>query len=231
MMLSATPSMNAKQMTAKSTKPEKKNYHHGDLHQALLLNARQMIERDGVDSLSLRKLAEQVGVSRTAAYHHFKDKNDLLIAIARQGFQEWQQLCHQFSTGQTTETNNQTKSSTGSEAFARFFQTYIEYATNNPAVYQLMFGDTLWPNTSPDETNKLTQTAHPCFQYQLELTKQWQQQGVLNPSEDALRLTQVTWATMHGITRLVIDGVYQQGASINDICQCAINLLLNKTSN
>ena len=40
----------------------------------------------GIEALSLRKLAEQVGVSRTATYHHFKDKHDLLCAVAAEGF-------------------------------------------------------------------------------------------------------------------------------------------------
>ena len=65
---------------------KKTKYHHGDLRQALIDTATKMVEKDGVSSLSLRKLAEQVNVSRTAAYHHFTDKHDLLCAIAAKGF-------------------------------------------------------------------------------------------------------------------------------------------------
>ena len=50
-------------------------YHHGDLRAALLEAAAQRIESQGVDALSLRKLADDVGVSRSALYHHFRDKN------------------------------------------------------------------------------------------------------------------------------------------------------------
>ena len=75
-------------MTPKS----KANYHHGDLRPNLLSAATEMITAGGVESLSLRKLAEKVGVSRTATYHHFKDKHDLLCAVAAQGFAKWQQI-------------------------------------------------------------------------------------------------------------------------------------------
>ena len=62
------------------------NYHHGDLRATLLRVATERVVNEGIDSLSLRKLAEEAGVSRTAPYHHFKDKNALLNAIAAQGF-------------------------------------------------------------------------------------------------------------------------------------------------
>ena len=53
------------------------SYHHGDLRSALIEAATTIIEDSGIDALSLRKLAEVTGVSRTAPYHHFKDKNAL----------------------------------------------------------------------------------------------------------------------------------------------------------
>ena len=79
----------------KSTNKHKESYHHGDLRTTLLATAASMISEAGIEGLSLRKLAERIGVSRTAAYHHFKDKNDLLSAIARQGFIAWQHQSEQ----------------------------------------------------------------------------------------------------------------------------------------
>ncbi|MCW8832865.1 MAG: TetR/AcrR family transcriptional regulator, partial [Colwellia sp.] len=76
-------------MTLKKDKKITSSYHHGDLHSSLLETATAMITEQGIDALSLRKLAERIGVSRTAAYHHFKDKNDLLSAIAAQAFASW----------------------------------------------------------------------------------------------------------------------------------------------
>ena len=61
-------------------------YHHGDLRRALIVQALELIERDGLAALSLRDLARQVGVSHAAPVHHFGDKAGLLTAIATQGF-------------------------------------------------------------------------------------------------------------------------------------------------
>jgi len=72
-------------------KQNKSNYHHGDLRSTLINAANVLLKEMGIEGLSLRKLADKVGVSRTAPYHHFKDKNQLLCAIAEQGFVHWQQ--------------------------------------------------------------------------------------------------------------------------------------------
>jgi AcrR family transcriptional regulator len=61
-------------------------YHHGDLRRALITQAIDVIEHDGLAALSLRDLARQLGVSHAAPVHHFGDKAGLLTAIAAQGF-------------------------------------------------------------------------------------------------------------------------------------------------
>src|SRR5688572_12818057 len=53
-------------------------YHHGDLQRAMLEQALRTIQTDGVETLTLRAVGEQLGVSRTALYRHFSDKQALL---------------------------------------------------------------------------------------------------------------------------------------------------------
>ena len=72
--------VNIEPMKANST------YHHGDLRAALLKVAAAEIERVGYESLSLRELAEKLGVSRAAPYRHFADRRALLAAVAAEGF-------------------------------------------------------------------------------------------------------------------------------------------------
>lgn len=202
------------QKTLSSTK-DSTNYHHGDLYSSLLTTATEMIAEGGIESLSLRKLALRIGVSRTAAYHHFKDKNDLLIAIAAQGFVSWKAQAEQiFNDDDLTERNKY-------QAFVHF---YVQFATENSAIYQLMFGGTLWKDKQ--SPSKLKEVAYPSFQFQVEITKAWQEKGVLPNSPSALRLAQVTWATLHGIAQLVIDGIYADASQIDEMCQCAIDLFL-----
>lgn len=63
-------------------------YHHGNLHDALLDQAVKIIGENGVEGLSLRKAAKDLGVSHAAPMRHFKSKADLLSAIVRNAYQE-----------------------------------------------------------------------------------------------------------------------------------------------
>ncbi|MEV8590542.1 TetR/AcrR family transcriptional regulator [Streptomyces sp. NPDC051180] len=63
------------------------SYHHGDLRQAVLAAALDVIAAEGPGALSLRDLARRAGVSHAAPAHHFKDRTGLLTAIATQGYE------------------------------------------------------------------------------------------------------------------------------------------------
>jgi AcrR family transcriptional regulator len=183
------------------------------LRSTLLTAANVLLKETGIEGLSLRKLADNVGVSRTAPYHHFRDKNQLLCAIAEQGFVQWQQ--------DAVTIFSQTELSP-KEKYRQFFHGYISYAADNPELYDLMFGRTIWKQNSA--TTELRNAAYPSFHHQVEMTKQWQSQGLMPSGEDTLRLSQVTWGTMHGIARLLIDGIYADRSHIDEMCDCAVNL-------
>jgi AcrR family transcriptional regulator len=206
-------------MSQLETKQKKPNYHHGDLRSTLLNAANMLLKETGIEGLSLRKLADKVGVSRTAPYHHFKDKNQLLCAIAEQGFVQWQQdAANIFSQAGLTP----------KEKYRQFFHGYISYAADNPELYDLMFGRTIWKQNSA--TNELRNAAYPSFNHQVKMTKKWQTQGLMPSDENTLRLSQVTWGTMHGIARLLIDGIYADRSHIDEMCDCAVNLFTQQIS-
>src|SRR5918993_3737086 len=73
---------------------EARPYHHGDLQRGLVDAARRILEADGPSALSLRAVAREAGVSPAAPYHHFKDKGELLDAVALEG---WEALGHALS--------------------------------------------------------------------------------------------------------------------------------------
>lgn len=198
-----------------STVAQKSKYHHGNLRTTLILAATKMLENDGIENLSLRKLALTVGVSRTAAYHHFTDKNDLLCAVAARGFRAWKVA---------EEAVFEDQSLSMEERYKQFFYNYIKFAADNPSLYDLMFGRTIWKEQKG--TQSLKDVAYPSFQYQVEMTKTWQIKGLLPNNENTLRLAQVTWGTMHGIARLLIDGIYADMSHIEEMCDCAVRLFL-----
>ncbi len=195
---------------------KKTNYHHGDLRSHLLEAATQMIREQGIEQLSLRKLAQKVGVSRTAPYHHFKDKNELLCAIAQQGFIDRSNMMKQGANNESLKPRQQ---------LTQFMLDYVTFAQRNPEIYELMFGRTIWQKKI--ETQALKDSAYPTFQHQLSITKNWQQNGVLDKNANSLRLSQVIWGTMHGIAKLLIDGIYTDTSHIEEICECAARQFSN----
>lgn len=70
-----------------STLPGKTTYHHGNLKPALLAAALKEVASEGPDGFSLRGVARRAGVSAPAVYRHFKDKDDLLSAVASEATQ------------------------------------------------------------------------------------------------------------------------------------------------
>ena len=199
--------------------PEESNrssYHHGDLRQNLITAATEMIKESGIEGISLRKLAAKVGVSRTAPYHHFKDKNELLCAIAEQGFRN--RLSHLEE--QYSNKAEQTKTST--LQLKHYMLDYLKFAQDNHELYELMFGRTIWKQQIANES--LKSAAYPSFNHQLEVTKQWQAKGLLDANANSLRLSQVIWGTLHGVAKLLIDGIYTDSAQVEEICTCAAEL-------
>ena len=198
---------------------EKPKYHHGDLRETLLVVATEMLQESGIKEVSLRKLASRVGVSRTAPYHHFKDKNALLCGIAEKGFQQ----LHQINERGATDEGLLVK-----EHFYHFIHDYIQFAHNNPELYELMFGRTIWKDEK--STKELRDLAYPCFQFQVAMTQKWQEQGLFVVNDNALRASQVLWGTVHGIAKLFIDGIYTDNSKIDEICDFAVTMFLSSTS-
>ena len=203
-----------------SVKPSnlRSSYHHGDLRQTLLLAAKALIAEAGIDNLSLRRLAERAGVSRTAPYHHFSDKNDLLCAIAAEGF------CRRHRAAEKTFDD---PSHSPREKFAEYICDYIKFAAENPEEYELMFGRNIWKQKN--STQELRDVAYPCFQHQVEMVRSWQECGLIS-GENALRTSQVIWGTVHGIAKLWIDGIYTDSAQIEEVSLCAVNMFVNKVT-
>jgi AcrR family transcriptional regulator len=194
----------------------RQGYHHGDLRQTLLASAKSLIAQAGIEGLSLRKLAERAGVSRTAPYHHFSDKNDLLCAIAAEGFRR-----RHRSVAQAYEN----PALTPREKFEEFICGYIRFAAENPEEYELMFGRSIWKQKN--STQELRDVAYPCFQHQLEMFRSWQQCGLIS-STNPLRTSQVIWGTVHGIAKLWIDGIYTDLAQVEEVSLCAVDMFINK---
>ncbi|WP_025164591.1 TetR/AcrR family transcriptional regulator [Pseudomonas taeanensis] len=106
-----------------------RSYHHGNLRQALLDAALEVIERDGYQTLSLRELAQVVAVSRAAPYRHFTDRDALLTACACEGFQLLLNDHRQVMAG----------SQSPQEKAHALGRAFLDFAERRPGLFMLMF--------------------------------------------------------------------------------------------
>lgn len=107
----------------------KSTYHHGHLAQALVDAALKLVERGGAEAVSLRDLAQSLGVSRAAPYRHFPDRDALLATVAARGFEDLVALYEAALKGPG---DGPARLRAGGRAF-------YDFATKRPGLYRLMF--------------------------------------------------------------------------------------------
>jgi len=159
-------------------------YHHGALRPALIAAAREMLANDGPGAVSLREVARRVGVSATATYRHFQDKEHLLAAVAAEGFSEFAERLK----------------AAGAREFSGMGVAYLEFAIAYPGLFRLMFGPLL---KERDKYAELATAADASFFVLLDGAKRF----VGGQDADVETTAYAAWSFSHGLARLVIDDV------------------------
>lgn len=171
-------------------------YHHKDLRRHLIDTAREIIATEGVASLTMRELSQRNNVSRMAAYRHFKDKHDLLCAVAEEGFlaiAERYEACIAAHQDQPVET------------LLALGRIYVQSALECPPLYRLMFGPLL---TRRERPPSLREAARRAFGHLLATVELCQDLGLLRPGSSQA-LASLLWSMMHGFASLLMDGQLQ----------------------
>jgi AcrR family transcriptional regulator len=181
-------------------------YHHGNLRTTLLAQAEQIVRERGVEQLSLRDLARQVGVSHGAPRRHFADRQALLDALAQSGFGRLEAELRNAAGGAGDEFQPRLRAAASA---------YIRFAVRDPALLELMFA-----GKHRDPTGALNEAAERAFSLMRELTEQGHATGVLE-SGDPERVGLVLFATIQGIAALVTAGMVQP-EQIDDLVADAI---------
>jgi AcrR family transcriptional regulator len=171
----------------------RRGYHHGDLERALVDTALRMIERDGVQALTLRRVGAALGVSRTALYRHFDDKQALLTRVAAEGFKRFHGALSAAAAG--AEARRADPMPAMAAAYARFARVH-------PSHYQTMFSGVL---TGGARHPELEAHGEAAFGVLLSAIRRGQEQGRIRRG-DPLELAETTWALSHGIATLGMAG-------------------------
>jgi len=169
-----------------------KNYHHGDLREALLEQAITSVSAVGAEQLSLRAVAAAVGVSPSAAYHHFADKEALLIAVKERGFEQLESfIAQQISPVDSLEILDLDRVREVMQASAL---AYINFAIDHPHWFSTMFSG-------------VTELHKPAYiQSSLEHLRElfFISRGI--QFEDQMLTEDVLRAAVHGIAAFVVEG-------------------------
>jgi len=163
-------------------------YHHGNLRQALVEAALELLERDGLARITLRGVAAHVGVSHAAPYAHFRDKDALLAAVAAEGFRRLQARLQESRAG----------AGPSGPSLARMGTAYVRFARAHPTLYASMFGRTPGPTG-------------PCAELDDAARSAWNElrtviAGIFaEPEVHAATVT--AWALVHGLASLLNEGL------------------------
>jgi len=173
-----------------SVATEPKPYHHGDLRRALMESADAILERDGPNALSLRAVAREAGVSPAAPYHHFKDKDELLLAIAREGFAR-------LSAALVEAAGGECEVDCGAEAkMSDLGVAYVKFAQSHPALYRVMYDCARAEDGLPQKTD----SDHDGFQI---LKNALTKAGGNRVSETDIHLASIaSWCAAHGLAEM-----------------------------
>jgi AcrR family transcriptional regulator len=169
--------------------PRKKAYHHGNLREALLDAAIHLIAEAGPTGFTLREVARRAGVSHNAPYRHFRDKDELIAAVAAQGFRELNQAMLDSAEGQPT----------ALDRLQRAGWAYVAFALRRPEHFTIMFDAPISKNQYP-ECEKASKEA---FGTLVNLINLCQSEGQL-PAGDSMARALVAWSLVHGIAKLAI---------------------------
>jgi AcrR family transcriptional regulator len=118
-----------------------RGYHHGNLKEALIRAALELIAQKGPSGFTFAEAARWAGVSPAAPYRHFRDRDELLSDVARRGFESFEvALTKAWDNGRPEPF----------VAFERVGKAYLAFARNEPAYYSAMFEAGIPLDLNPD---------------------------------------------------------------------------------
>ncbi|PXW99932.1 TetR/AcrR family transcriptional regulator [Mycolicibacterium moriokaense] len=183
--------------SASANPPVKKGYHHGSLHSALIDASIALAREGGPDRVVLREAARLAGVSHSAAYRHFADREALLTEVSRHARAE---LAAEMRRRVSRTTDPQKRLQAVGVA-------YIDFALNQPGLFRAAF--TSHPATAigdrSDAADAESSDAAEPYQVLGQVLDETQAAGLLNPRRRPGAEIAV-WSAVHGLACLLLDG-------------------------
>ncbi len=168
-----------------------RSYHHGNLKEALVRAALELIRKRGPHGFTLREAARRAGVSHNAPYRHFRHRDELLAEVAAEGFERLTKFLNDAAA----------RGSNPLERFQLSGSGYVHFALRFPEHFTVMF----------DRPEILKRSAHckqageQAFAALLRFVRDCQDAGVLPPG-DGKTFALMAWSAVHGVAKLAVSG-------------------------
>jgi AcrR family transcriptional regulator len=202
----------------RSSAPQKKaagDYRHGDLRNALLDAAAELVVARGGPDFSLREIAARVGVRHAAAYRHFASKEAIVSALAARAFER---MAGRFKAVQDRAAGDVLAHIEG------LAHAYLSMVRDEPGGYRVMFANLLIPDAVRDEA------ARKCFDALLSAIAEGQRAGLVRGDLPAIAIAASNWAALHGLAMLLLDRRLEEDgpAGGSDALFSALRLVLRQ---
>ncbi|HEY5269478.1 MAG TPA: TetR/AcrR family transcriptional regulator [Anaerolineales bacterium] len=170
-----------------------KTYHHGDLKNALIKAGVEILAKEGVTGLSLRKAARKAGVSHAAPYAHFTDKQALIAAISTEGHMKIYKKITQVMEQYPDDPRRQ---------FVEVAWAYVKFGMEEPDHFKITFSGAI---EKERDYPALVEMTGKNFGLVRQLVARCQAAGILDPGEPDLVAVGV-WGLVHGFVSLLQEG-------------------------
>lgn len=166
------------------------HYHHGDLKNALIQAGIEILSREGIEALSLRKVAKRAGVSHTAPYAHFADKQALTAAIAAEGYKKLYDALFAAQNPQD-------------DPLARLMATahaYLQFALDEPDHFRITFSGVV---EAEQDYPEYVEQSKRCFGLVVTVVESCQASGLFAKGDKQLIAVSI-WSGIHGFVQLLL---------------------------
>ncbi len=199
----------------KPPKSARKAKGDGHLRRAEILAAAERIFlAQGYEGATIRKIADEVGVSSTALYMHFKDKDEILLEICTEVIEQLLSINSQISVEPIDSVAR----------VRRMLEAYIHFGLSHPNAYRLAFCSSPLANSLQKQT-VTNQMGANCFERFAGVVREIAAEGRLRCG-DARTAAQTLWAACHGLTAMMITKPSFDWAEPDDIVKVMMDSLL-----
>lgn len=199
----------------KPQKSARKAKGDGHLRRAEILAAAERIFlAQGYEGATIRKIADEVGVSSTALYMHFKDKDEILLEICTEVIAQLLSINSEISVEPIDSVAR----------VRRMLEAYIHFGLSHPNAYRLAFCSSPLAN-SLQKQEATNQMGANCFERFVGVVREIAAEGRLRCG-DARTAAQTLWAACHGLTAMMITKPSFDWAEPDDIIKVMMDSLL-----